>query len=338
MGDLAALPTVTVTVDGETVTLPDWSQISLKSLGTIDVAGIIDHEFDDLIGYEFGRVWEAGAELAEVLKFGDLAEAWELGELTLNVIGELAGVDISQLSLNEIGFLKDLSVEDLIEKLPDDVLEAAELVGDAAEIAGEAFGILDGGITLKDVPALTKIALKEFPEIKDFFLEAIPFLDQIPLDKILKTIEKIPSIVRLDALYGNPEGFTFNTISGPGPSPKPKPPEDCDGGNCPHVETFLPGNILPGRWVSGEAQKVDGGFGPLKAVGGGKEPTGRLPFGNSLKVALWKIDSVSDTVETRIFFRACAKIPFFGKTCTPYNLPPGGIPFINFSRDNYIPA
>lgn len=352
------LPTTVEFIDGVAVRIPDWSRITFRVLGTVNAGGSIPETLEGInlnaaLGYEFSRIWEMGASLTEILKVGDVlnnAEGiWTIAEMSLNAIGEFSGRldELQQIPISEVEFLKDLSLEDLQEAVPPEV--AAEIesalaeVGAISAVAGDTLGVIGDGITLGDVPALMELAMAEFPEIENYFLDAVPFLEDVPIDRIADIVEDIPALVRFDALYGNPEGYTFDTISGgfspllPCDDPSNPNEVDCEGGNCPHIEIFQLGNFLPGRWVSGRAQKVAGGVGPLKAVGGGVEPTGRLPFGKAFKYAIWGIDSTTDILETRIFFRICVKNPFIC-TCTPYNIPPEGIPFIPFSRDDYSPA
>ena len=358
-GDLTEVPFVEVLFGDEVVRLPDFSQITLGSF-TVDADGVIENlilpggsTLDGILGYEFSRIWEAGASLAEVLKVGDVLETFRandlfpaleglsLGELDLGDLAGLAdaGEFLDDIPLNEIEFLQDLGLEELLEELPGDVAEDLterfSEIFEASELADETFGSLSNGITVGDVPEIAQIALEEFPGIENFFARTVPFLDRVPLDRILGAVT---NLARLDMLYGNhPEGHAYNAVSGPGPRPDPQPPEDCDDGNCPHAEIFFL-DRSHGRWVSGAAQEVEGGFGPLMWIGGGVEPTGRMPFGNQFKLVLWDIDEVTDMVETRLFFRVCATIPFAGRTCSPYNLPPQGLPFLPFHRDDYLPA
>jgi hypothetical protein len=86
--------------------------------------------------------------------------------------------------------------------------------------------------------------------------------------------------------------------------------------------------------MSGKFQKVNGGFGILKALNGGKEPTGRNPFGSSFKQVIWNIDEASGSVKTAMFFRICKTIPFIGRTCSPYFI--GPVPFIEYREKDPI--
>jgi hypothetical protein len=78
------------------------------------------------------------------------------------------------------------------------------------------------------------------------------------------------------------------------------------------------------QWISGKYQEVEGGWGLLKAVNNGREPTGRLPFGKAFKVVVMEPDETTDTVDTALYFRFCA----WRKGCTPYFI--GPIPFFSY--------
>ena len=411
------------------VTVPDFSQITFRTLGAVTEAGEIPNVFDvqgilssdeinllrgegflnaldqvDLdmvLGFEFGRVFEAGDAVSSVLRIGDLIggdfddfeSVFTVGAQTLETIGNLTNTlgEITNLSIPEVDFLAELNVAELVGGLRErvslglldsDIVQDIEdqlenvldseifqdienVLGDAGEVlntvgpAFEALGTLADGVQLSDVPALTTLALENFPQIRDFAVEQIPFLEDVPLDQISTIVNSLDFFVRIDQLYGSPEGFTTMTQSGgfnpPPCTPPPMPQQDCaDNGDagCPHIEAFnllsLAGTAVPGaslvldpffgRWVSGQAQEVEGGCGPLRAFNGGMEPTGLHPFGSAFKFALWDIEDTTDTVTTRILFRICISIPFVGRTCTPYAIPPQGIPFIPFSRDSFIPA
>ena len=75
---------------------------------------------------------------------------------------------------------------------------------------------------------------------------------------------------------------------------------------------------------------MKGGHGALGALNGGREPTGRHPFGSAFKVVVWEPDETADTVSTALFFRVCGK--FVG--CSPYFI--GPLPFFSYQRDDMI--
>ncbi|MGL5060862.1 MAG: hypothetical protein ACRC62_12870, partial [Microcoleus sp.] len=99
---------------------------------------------------------------------------------------------------------------------------------------------------------------------------------------------------------------------------------------CAHVE-FSGSELVRGRqWVSGKYQTVKGGRGILGKVNGGKEPTGRLPFGPAFKVAVWDVSETQGRFTTALFFRFCSRSAFVDLGCTPYYL--GPIPWLAYEE------
>ena len=91
------------------------------------------------------------------------------------------------------------------------------------------------------------------------------------------------------------------------------------------------------RWVAGDSQEVEGGKNCLKFVNGGKEPTGRHPFGSSFKLVAWNPDETgTQNIDFVAFFRFCFPCGPFGSTgCTPYFI--GPIPLMGgFSQNDYV--
>ena len=80
------------------------------------------------------------------------------------------------------------------------------------------------------------------------------------------------------------------------------------------------------RWVSGNSQQVEGGEGALKAINAGKEPTGRMVYGNLFKVVLTGTNESTGTADFGLYFRICNKNAFVDLGCSPYFL--GPIPWI----------
>ncbi|MEL6321703.1 MAG: hypothetical protein AAFQ57_13805 [Cyanobacteria bacterium J06626_14] len=89
------------------------------------------------------------------------------------------------------------------------------------------------------------------------------------------------------------------------------------------------GGLHGKRWIKGGtgegAQMVDGGFGALKVLNGGREPTGRHPFGNAFKVVLTDTDEPTGTATFGLYFRVC-KRGVIDLGCSPYFL--GPLPFL----------
>jgi hypothetical protein len=102
---------------------------------------------------------------------------------------------------------------------------------------------------------------------------------------------------------------------------------------APHIEFADPlpvevpiYSVAGKKWVLGSAQLVPGGFGPLAAVTGGLEPTGRKVFNlgqdneAEFKLVLINIDQVAGIAYFEPFVRACVRNPLTGKweTCSGY--------------------
>jgi hypothetical protein len=87
----------------------------------------------------------------------------------------------------------------------------------------------------------------------------------------------------------------------------------CSGANCSHIEVVGNALINGFQWISGDAQSVPGGTGCLAGVNGGKEPTGRHPYGSQFKVVLRNFNEATDTVDVFAYHRVCSPCG-----CTPY--------------------
>ncbi|WP_013334960.1 hypothetical protein [Gloeothece verrucosa] len=176
-------------------------------------------------------------------------------------------------------------------------------------------------LSLKEVPGLVKIplstliaknnqiSLKTPDEVVGKALKLANFTEPATL-KIANTL---PGFATVDLVLGTAERPATRTMSGGYNVGFAVP---CTH-NCAHIE--LAGNFLVAgkQWISGKYQKVDGGSGCLKAVNGGKEPTGRHPYGSGFKVVLWDTNESTDTATLSLFFRSC---DFCG--CTPYFIGP----------------
>ena len=138
---------------------------------------------------------------------------------------------------------------------------------------------------------------------------------------------------RIDFVYGSTETQRFNTISG---SYNQGFQVDCQF-NCAYIElddlenigSGVRGSLEGKQWISGLTQNVEGGRGCLKWINGGKEPTGRHPFGGKFKVVVTEIDETTDTVQTSLYFNLCN---WCG--CTPYYI--GPFQFLSYHTGDWI--
>lgn len=99
---------------------PAWNQVSFSSLPTFDRAGILNVPEDATgqLDYSLSRSWQAGDSALDVLKLGDIQDAFALGDFRLGDAVQLGGFDPSTLSLSNFSFLADENVADLVNQIP----------------------------------------------------------------------------------------------------------------------------------------------------------------------------------------------------------------------------
>lgn len=158
------------------------------------------------------------------------------------------------------------------------------------------FGEIDlAKYDLTSIPALKQTAIKEFKAWAGSFIEEIPLLNQVPFSQFPKSLETGLDLVgRVDVVWGqsehgNPDIGADYYVSGSGGESGETEPVPCKGGApCAYLELtdffgvdlgiIGVGAVKGKRWASGATQEVEGGFGVLGNVNGGKEPAGRLVF------------------------------------------------------------
>ncbi|PSF31079.1 hypothetical protein C7H19_23425 [Aphanothece hegewaldii CCALA 016] len=165
-------------------------------------------------------------------------------------------------------------------------------------------------------------------------LDQIPGLKKVPFSKMPSAlVPEIAGIARIDALWGTEEAKRYRTITGSYQQGFQVPCNE----NCAYLELddiegtgrTIRSEFEGKQWISGKYQKVNGGSGCLKMVNGGKEPTGRHPFGKAFKVSLEDTSQSDDTAQTALYFRIKVKCG-----ATPYFL--GPFPFLKVQRDGWI--
>jgi murein DD-endopeptidase MepM/ murein hydrolase activator NlpD len=351
------------------VLLPDWNQISLSQMPGITRSGSIDGKpYIQALGYDLSRSWNTGMSPDQYLKLGDISEAFQPEVFSLEAIAQLTNLDLDQVALSAFTLAAEQTLSHLAEVVPElaktPVREVAPI---AALLAAKAGGINVSGQTLAEVlaispqagqlqlreidlssfpvtsiPNLKAVQLQQFEGWMNSFVEDVPGLGHVPLGAMpnpspsesFANAELGSLVMRIDQVYGPAEAQRNNTISG----------SDLQGfsvpcaGDCPYIELDdlenagrnARGSLEGKQWISGKYQEVEGGWGTLRSVNGGREPTGRLPFGSAFKVAVMEPDETSDTVDTALFFRFCAN----ALGCTPYFI--GPVPFFTYKANALI--
>ena len=183
--------------------------------------------------------------------------------------------------------------------------------------------------SIADIPNLQNVPLQNLANWENSLISEVPGLGNVPLAQMPNPVQATGMIGIVDVVYGTAESDRHNTISG---SYREGFQVACKE-NCAHVELAGASSLYGKQWISGKYQKVKGGSGVLSAVNGGKEPTGRHPFGDVFKVSVWDVDESTGTVSTALHFRICKRgLPDFG--CTPYFL--GPVPFLSYHEKEPI--
>jgi hypothetical protein len=356
------LPITSVGADGQYARIPDWSQITLRSLPPIQSDGEFSssQEIKDAVGYDLSRQWQAGQTADQYLKLGDLQTSLYPQIFNLYTIAQTTRLDLHKVALSALETAAWQKIDDLVTAIPglgnyrisqippiqavltqgqagitppfNPDISLAEVLQTNPAVGQFSLGQLGKGLeqfAIADIPGLQNIPIQNLAKWENTKVSGIPGLADVPLSQMPNPINVTGMIGSVDVVYGAKEGNRTNTISGSHEAGFQVPCKE----NCAHVE-LAGGQPLYGKqWISGKYQKVKGGFGVLGAVNGGKEPTGRHPFGDVFKVAVWDVDEAKGNASTTLFFRICKRgTPDLG--CTPYFL--GPIPFLNYGEKQPI--
>ena len=353
------IPTVGVTWENQYGQIPDWSQLTFRTLPPILSDGVFEapSEMNDALNYDLSRVWQAGQTADTYLKLGDFQTSLYLQLFNLYSVAQLTQLDLEQVALGALEMVAWQSLDDLVTAIPGlgnfeigAVPPIQELISSRwpgtpgfnpqandtiAELLGEypALGQLNLGdlgdqlnsFAITDIPGLDNVPLQNFTDWGNSTLGGVPGLADVPFDQMPNPIGSVGLLGQVDVAYGPAEQSRQNTISG---SYQAGFSVACET-DCAHVELTASPTLHGKQWISGKYQEVRGGEGILGQVNGGKEPTGRHPFGKVAKVVVWDVDESTGTVSTALFFRICKRgIPDLG--CTPYFI--GPVPFLSYSE------
>jgi murein DD-endopeptidase MepM/ murein hydrolase activator NlpD len=343
------------------VLLPDWKQITFSQMPPISKSGSINaSEYTQAVGYDLSRSWQAGQTPDQYMKLGDVSQALQPELLSVGAIAQATGLNLNQVALSTFTLVAEQTLDQLVKAVPmtgqfnvRDVAPVAALlgtssVGDVSDLQiaqvlaqNPQLGQLKLGETdlsrysVSSIPNLDSTPLQQFTGWQNTFIKDVPGLNTLPLAAMPNPIAELGSLVmRIDMVYGKAEAKRTNTVSGSDVQGFSVP---CEGNDCAYVELddlenqgrAARGSLEGKQWISGKYQEVEGGWGCLKGVNGGKEPTGRLPFGSSFKVVVWDTDETTDSVTTALFFRFCSPCG-----CTPYFI--GPVPFFTYRVNSPI--
>ncbi len=340
------------------VLLPDWKQITFSQMPPISKSGSINAlSYTQDVGYDLSRTWQAGQTPDQYMKLGDVSQALQPELLSVGAIAQTTGLNLNQVALSTFTLVSQQTLNQLAKAVPllgqfnvRDVPPIAALLAnktggiDVSELPitqvltqNPQLGLVLLGETdlsrysVSSIPNLDSTPLQQFTGWQNTFIKDVPGLNAVPLAAMPNPMTELgSSAMRIDMVYGKAEAKRTNTISGSDVQGFSVPCQE----NCAYIELNDLENQGQGRlegkqWISGKYQEVEGGWGCLKGVNGGKEPTGRLPFGSSFKVVVWDTDETTDSVTTALFFRSCSLCG-----CTPYFI--GPVPFFTYRVNSPI--
>ena len=336
------------------IATPDWSQINFENM-IFSGGGSVDFPNIENPGMKEKRTWNAGDSLAEVMELGDFEDSeFNIEALTLNDISNVTGEEFKDLTLNDFELVEWQTLADLNAVVPGLSNSKTKSIKPINDFLKKALpGKYNPNDTIAEVlkknPELKNIELGEYINLEKYKLDSIPNLDKTPINQFTNwqnnTISKVPGLSKVpfsefpgipvpdmsmvgevDIVLKQIENQRWKSISGSYQEGFNVP---CYNFECAHIEVAGSKNLTGAAWMSGKYQKVKGGFGVLGSLGGGKEPTGRHPFGSAFKQVLWEPNEAEGTITSMMFFRIC-KRGFIDLGCSPYNV--GPVPFFDYKE------
>ncbi|MFQ4143976.1 M23 family peptidase [Chlorogloeopsis sp. ULAP02] len=233
------------------VLLPDWSRISLAQLPGISQSGAIDGSpYSQTLGYDLSRTWNVGMTPDQYLKLGDISEALQAEEFSLQAIQAIAlgtqpeantginSIDLNQIALSEFPLIGEQTLSHLAQVVPElantqvnNITPVATLLKSKGitasnltlaqvltqyEVGQMKLGEIDlSKFSISSIPNLDAVQLQQFTGWMNSNVSDIPGLGQVPLGLMPNPITEIgSSVMRIDVVHGPAENRRNNTISG----------------------------------------------------------------------------------------------------------------------------
>ncbi|WP_146134069.1 hypothetical protein [Chlorogloea sp. CCALA 695] len=336
-------PIPTIYVNG--IPTPDWNQITFRSL-KFSGSGNSDVPVPEtpIPGLKTTRIWNEGQGLSEVMELGDFEGIFGIEELALQKIADFAGIELANLPLSDFQTLQWQTLTDLVAAIPELGEISIDSIAPLADLASSVTGqLLSGSVSsvIENYPDLAVAQLGEYISLSDYSLTSIPNIEQVALKEFSNwqstVINGIPGLENIPFSYLSnvpvPDFSFIGNVDLPLNANEANRSRSISGSNqagfnvscvspCAHIELSGNNNLTGAQWISGKDQKnIKGGFGLLKVMNGGKEPTGRHPYGSSFKQVIWDVQEAKGDVTTAMFFRKCHRgIPDLG--CSPYFIGP----------------
>ena len=231
-------------VDGSQVVgqvrLPDWDLITFDDFPPVNRGGSIGSQFNSYVDYDLSRQWLAGDSLVDILKLGDLEEAFAIQELSIGEITAITGIDTNDIALSTFELVKDQSLAELVAAIPElgekqvfQVEPIAKLIEtklgfgfedisleslvEFNSLAGELkLGAIDlSEFSIDDISGLEDTVLANFARWENAYLSDIPELSQLALSQMPIPLTNLAMpVMRIDAVWGHAESNRHRTVSG----------------------------------------------------------------------------------------------------------------------------
>ncbi|MBD2364232.1 hypothetical protein H6G36_24135 [Anabaena minutissima FACHB-250] len=347
------------TINWQNTRLPNWNQITFANMPAIAESGSFQAPADVVgkLGYDPSRSWDAGQTSDSYMMLGDFQDSFKLQNFSLNDIAQTVNLDLSEVDLDTFGAMKFQTLESLSDAIPDlkttpisEVKPVLDLLSQKLETSFDSnqtikkllqqsphlgklqFSSLNlTSYSLDSIPGLVETPIGAFEKWQGVYIDEIPGLADVPFSQFPNPINAVGANVGIvDIAFATDEQQRDRTISG---SNKEGFAVPCQK-DCAHIELSGSSTVSGKAWVSGKYQLVKAGKGLLASVNGGKEPTGRHPFGDAFKVAVWDVSEVNGVISQALFFRVCMRKTFVDLGCTPYFI--GPVPFMTFKEKEPI--
>ena len=298
-------------LDARTVSLSDYTLLENQTLSSISaIAGL-----DDV---KLGAVAPLQAMFNHAVRPGLQEIAQQTGDLAFGDIEVATYIDQALAEYGEMPIGRLIQLPDLLSDLS---------FGDIA-FQDAPLDILES-YSIADIPGLDQAQFGEFIGWQDVSISDIPGLADVPFGNFPNPIAAISGGFggTHDVTYGSKEHRVTETkYSITGSDQEGFNVQCAQAKGCMYLELAGPGAMHGAQWIAGGRgqgqQMVKGGRGLLAVVNGGKEPTGRVPFGAAFKVVLTQVNESSGTGNFAIYTRYCQRTWFVDLGCTPYFMGP----------------
>jgi hypothetical protein len=336
----ASIPMATVHQGNQTVTAPNWTQMTFAALPHLLQAGKLSLPDGRLI-----RQWQRGQEIADVLTLGDFQDSFRLQNLNLYEIAVATDMAPDEASLGRFNLMHRQTIKSLVAAIPrladipvnqippiSDLIATTKLPPQLAaltidqlldqtpalaDLSFEAIPLNQYHLT--DIPDLITTPFSKFEHWQDAKVSDIPNLGQLPWSELPNPPIDNGMIATVKAVEATEQALVkpFKSISG---SEQAGYAVGCPSKSCASV-TFTGNTVLDRKYWIASSTQVSGGQGDWKMINGGQEPTGRSIFTPAFKVA---IVQTQPEIKTALFFKACRTNSGDALNCSPYAI--GAIP------------